>query len=214
MIVKVIALDFDGVVLESNSAKTEAFEQLSNAYPLEATEFMSFHRSNVSLPRRAKFAKLAEQLGRDGDLALIEDMENSFSTLVKRKVVSSQRVEGLDDFLGNFEHLPLYIVSHTPQDELIAILKETGLYPHFSGIYGCPPHTKVDALRDIASRESILLEQIVFVGDAQSDAQAATETGVVFVGRDSGLDLGGCPTVFEDMRGVTQYLRALLTLNR
>jgi phosphoglycolate phosphatase-like HAD superfamily hydrolase len=58
-------------------------------------------------------------------------------------------------------------------------------------VYGCPPWTKPGAVKDILQKENILPSHTVLVGDSYGDQKAANETGVHFIGRNSGL-------LFED----------------
>ena len=85
---RAIILDFDGVVLESNDAKTAAFAELAAQYPVEGPQLMAFHLANQSLPRRYKLRHFADVLGRPGDAGLISELEAALSGLIVRRVLT------------------------------------------------------------------------------------------------------------------------------
>jgi beta-phosphoglucomutase-like phosphatase (HAD superfamily) len=51
---RVLILDFDGVVIESNDVKKEAFQRVFARFPEHAEAMMAFHHAHVSLSRFAK----------------------------------------------------------------------------------------------------------------------------------------------------------------
>ena len=44
---KILILDFDGVVIESNAVKTDAFDHVFGRFPDHAAAMMAYHHSNV-----------------------------------------------------------------------------------------------------------------------------------------------------------------------
>ena len=70
MRLRVLILDFDGVILESNEIKTGAFRQVCSGYPAHLDAMMRYHERNVSLSRYVKFNYLVSTLlQRPGDTA-------------------------------------------------------------------------------------------------------------------------------------------------
>jgi phosphoglycolate phosphatase-like HAD superfamily hydrolase len=80
------------------------------------------------------------------------------------------------------ERYLFFIASGTPQDELSDIVNTRGLTAYFTGIYGSPK-TKPDIVKQIRSSYGFGNDEIVYVGDAQSDEDAARESGIVFIMR-------------------------------
>ena len=68
---RVLILDFDGVVIESNAVKTEAFQHVFARFPKYAEAMMAFHHTHVSLSRFAKFKHLLALIGRADDTTLM-----------------------------------------------------------------------------------------------------------------------------------------------
>ena len=121
-------------------------------------------------------------------------------------------VKGADRFLEMIKgRLPVYLASVTPAEELNYILEKRGLLHWFDGVYGCPPWTKVNAIRDILSRNSILPKNGLLIGDSAGDQLAALKTGVQFIARDSGLKFDASPSLlFLDLNEIADYLVGIL----
>ncbi|MFZ2406190.1 MAG: HAD hydrolase-like protein [Methylobacter sp.] len=212
MALRIIILDFDGVVIESNDIKTHAFQQVFARFPEHTKTMMAFHREHVSLSRYAKFDHLLGLLGRNEDAALKAEIATDFSLLVVEKMKSVPMVPGAEDFLRNVTPmLPVYLASVTPAEELSMILGQRGLMQWFRDIYGCPPWTKQLAIQDILMRETVNPEDVLLIGDSAGDQQAAHITGVNFIARNSGLSFDSPqPLIFTAMNEITQYVEKLL----
>lgn len=192
MQLRAMILDFDGVLVESNAVKTLAFAELFAHYPEHQTTMIDYHLSHLAQPRQLKFEYLAELLGRKGDRGFLDQLGAEFSQIVQAKVIAAPAVVGATAFLAEFsQRLPLYIASVTPQAELQQILQARGWLAYFQAVFGNPPWPKPEAIRQILHREQLLAAEVVFIGDALSDYQAALATGVEFIARNSGLPLPG-----------------------
>jgi len=186
--VSVVILDFDGVIVESNAVKNSAFDEFFTRYPDYCDAMRSFHLENHAKPRCFKFTYYVEHLlKRPGDEKAIEQMAIDFSALVADRVINCPMVSGAESFLQKFsKRVPLYISSVTPQDELERIVAARGLSSYLKRLYGDPPHAKSEAIKQILKSEDVAPNQVVFVGDSASDYQVAKESGLIFIGRDSG----------------------------
>lgn len=205
---RVLILDFDGVVIESNEVKTCAFEQVFARFPEHKDEMMGFHHANVSLGRAEKFRHLQALTHRQGDDRFLADVLGEFSSLVMAEMAKVPFVVGAVDFLATASRkLPLYLASMTPSSELAQILEMRSLRRWFRGVYGCPPWNKVDAIRDIMGIEGITAQEALFIGDSAGDQRAALSTGVPFIARDSGLTFDPpLPLMFKDLGAISDFL--------
>lgn len=185
----VIILDFDGVLAESNQAKSRAFEDFFALYPAYHDAMLAYHLENYATSRMGKFEYYVHELmGRPGDDELVNTMADQFSGIAKQLVIAAPDVPGAREFLQEFsQRTPLYVSSVTPQDELREIVKARGIASFLKEVFGNPPINKVDAIHTILARESLVPAQAVFIGDSLSDYQAAAQTGLEFIGRDSGF---------------------------
>ena len=209
---KTIILDFDGVVIESNALKNEAFAKIFGRFPDYAAEMLRFHTDNISLSRFSKFDYLLELLGRKHDQLLREDIATDFSKTMMEGMVTVPLVTGALNFLNTITaQLPIYLASVTPETELRYILDQRNLAKWFTGIYGCPPWTKPAAISDVLQRESLTASDALLIGDSAGDQAAATATGVRFLARNSGLQFEEpYPTSFQDMDAVSGYIQTML----
>ena len=212
-IIRALVLDFDGLLVESNEAKTHAFEDLFALYLPYRDAMMDYHLANYSRPRMMKFEHYVyELLGRPGDVEMLQTMARQFSEFVVRRVVACPDVPGARAFLDEFwRQVPLYISSVTPQDELRKIVRARGIDSFFVEVFGDPPCKKQDAIRAVLSREKLLPSQVVFVGDSASDYHVAVDAGLEFMGRDSGLPFDGIEIeLYHDLYEIADVMRQRL----
>lgn len=83
----------------------------------------------------------------------------------------------LRDLSGRFS---IYINTATPKESIIKTLQMLDL-EFFKGIYG-RPGTKVGNLQEIIVAEGVFANEVLFVGDMQSDYEAAQAGGCQFIG--------------------------------
>ena len=194
MQIRLVILDFDGVIVESNDIKDKAFRQLFGRYPGQYEEVMEYHRANISLSRYLKFNFLLEKIGRPGDELLKKQLLAEFSEITLKLMKSVPFVKGAQTFLKDtYRKLPVYLVSVTPISDLEIILDHLQIRVYFKDVYGCPPWNKPDAIRDILQKENIAPANVLLVGDSYGDQRAALQNNIHFIGRNSGLG-------FEDPR--------------
>ena len=60
--IKAIAFDFDGVLVESSNIKTDAFRRLFSDYPDKVDELVEYHKKNMGISRYVKFQYFYEVL--------------------------------------------------------------------------------------------------------------------------------------------------------
>jgi phosphoglycolate phosphatase-like HAD superfamily hydrolase len=209
---KVLVLDFDGVVIESNDIKTEAFRKTFERFPDYSDIMMDYHHTNVSQSRFLKFNHLLSLMGKADDEALKSEIASFFSKSVFEAMMLVPLVEGAEHFLGNIsQKLPVYLASITPEEELCLILKERELSKWFKGVYGCPPWPKHLAINDILRIENCKPDDLLLIGDSAGDQKAASLSGVKFIARNSGLDfIEPQPTQFKDLTEIDTYFKNYL----
>ena len=205
---KVIVFDFDGVIVESNSIKTEAFEHLFSRFPEHYNAMMAFHYENISATRFVKFDYLLKRLQKTTDTSLRSELGNQFSAFVEEAIKNVALVDGalrLLDWLA--DRCTIYLASVTPDEELKRILRHRNLINRFKAVFGCPPWTKVQAIQHIQKNEEVSTDEIMLIGDSAGDQRAAAETGIRFLARDSGLRFDEPPPqMFPDLISIKAYL--------
>ena len=179
--IRVCALDFDGVVLESLDVKLAAFRRLFAGHS-NAADIVRYLDGHNGVDRYTKFRRIwTEFLGREYTPEVEARLDAEFSGMILEAVLACPFVPGAEAFLRD-AGLPLYVVSAMPLRELEIIVSRRGLSARFSGLFGSPGR-KAEQLRQVLSRENLRPEQLLFVGDAENDRKAADEAGVRFVGR-------------------------------
>ncbi len=186
---RALVLDFDGVIIESNEVKTDAFRHVFSRFPDHLDAMMSFHFENISLSRFEKFKHfIRERLGRTADDKLLGELASEFTAFVAKRLEHVPFVPGALEFLREFApRVPLYLASVTPEPDLGATLGARELTKYFRAVYACPPWTKADAARDVIRISACDPSEILLIGDSPGDLRAADEAGVGFVARDSGI---------------------------
>ena len=182
--IRTIFFDFDGVILESVDVKGWAFGKLFEGYPEHIDEIVAFHYANGGMTRFDKFryiykSILQNPLSDDEFERLCRD----FSNLAYHRVLKCDFVPGALEFVQKyFNKISFYIISGTPQEEMIRIVKAKGLNPYFKGVYGSPT-SKDDWVKQILEENGLDAGEVLFVGDALSDYEAAVKNRLKFVGR-------------------------------
>ena len=180
--IKTIIFDFDGVLVESTHIKTEAFRRLFSKWPNKINEIVSYHLRNMGISRYVKFKHFYENILKvpySDEIGL--ELGKQFSDIVLDEINRASFIKGTKEFLEkNFQKYSFFIASGTPQLELDSIVSFKGLSKYFNGIFGAPA-TKTEIVGNILKRYNLSNNQVVFVGDAESDKKAAEKTGIHFI---------------------------------
>lgn len=181
---RAIVLDFDGVVVESLDVKMRAFAELFRDHPDHVEAIVAHHRAYPGVSRYEKFHHIyATLLRRPLAAAEMRRLDRRFSALVRDAVVACPFVKGARPFLRFASaRVPVFVASATPQAELRWIVRQRELAPFFAGVYGSPA-SKADTIAAIGTRLGVETRDMLFVGDAVSDRDAARATGARFIAR-------------------------------
>jgi HAD superfamily hydrolase (TIGR01549 family) len=209
-----IILDFDGVILESVSVKTDAFRDLFSAYPEHVEEIVLFHKKNGGMSRFDKFRYIYKNILK---MPLREEemqaLSQKFTQLVLTKVLCVPYVPGAEEFLNQCSgKMSLFVVSATPQEELEYIIEKRGLKQFFNNVFGSPKR-KEEHIKNILSENSVPAGSVVFIGDSLNDWKAAQETGIRFIARltpesrDDFLGRPGIEHTIYDLHELCEYVR-------
>lgn len=202
---RALILDFDGVVLESNALKTQAFEAVFARFPEHRAEMMAYHHAHVSESRYDKFRYLATaRLGRQTDDPIVDELAAAFSRDMRQRLETCPWVPGAQAFIQHAaRRLPVYVASMTPQRELDDVIAGRGLARLFTAVYGCPPWTKARAIVQVLDTLSATPDELLFIGDSAGDQRVARATGIAFMARDSGLPFDHpLPATYPDLRAI------------
>ena len=180
-----IVFDFDGVLAESVEVKTRAYALLFDEEKEDAVnQFVDYHIKNGGISRFEKIKLFYRDiLQRPLSDKRFQELVLRFSRLVIDEVVAAPWVEGAREFLiQNEKQYKYFIVSGTPEDELKEIVHRRGMDHYFDAVRGSPKD-KVTLLGDIMDEYNLRPEKMVFVGDAETDWQAAQKLKIPFLWR-------------------------------
>lgn len=183
--IKAVIFDFDGVIVESAGIKTSAFKKLFEPdHPEKVDAIVDYHIRNMGISRFVKFRYIYENILKLPLTVMEEErLGRKFSDIVFEEIIKAPFVGGAREFvLKNQEKYMMFIVSGTPDEELRDILKRRKISYLFKEIHGTPA-SKPQIINGILKRHSLHKEEVVFIGDAESDIRASEETGIHFIAR-------------------------------
>jgi len=187
--------DCDGVILDSNKFKSNAFaEALPNEPPDLVAEFVQYHKQNGGISRYEKFRYYFEEMKKQVEAeAEIDKALNNFAAIVSEGLLKCNYIPGVVEIireLFNFNK-QLFVVSGSDEKELIQVFRQRGIDHYFENIYGSPDN-KVKNTRKVISSISATKNGLFF-GVSKSDYIASKTFGLdfVFVKEFSEWDNGG-----------------------
>jgi HAD superfamily hydrolase (TIGR01549 family) len=208
-LLKAIALDFDGVILESVDLKTRAFRALFKDYPQHLDRIVKLHLENGGLSRYEKFAIIyRDYLKQPLTESEKARLGREFSQSIECEILTCPYVPGALQYIKQVsEHLPLFLVSGTPETELREIVRQRQLESYFRNVYGSP-RPKDILLSAVLAENGWRPAEVVFVGDSMTDFQAAQSVGVPFIGR---VPHGAANPFPDSVRSIVADLKELAT---
>jgi HAD superfamily hydrolase (TIGR01549 family) len=187
MKIKNIFFDFDGVIAESVSAKTDAFKEMYLPYGEEiASKVVEYHLNHGGVSRFEKFKHWEKSFfGKDISEEEVQEMAQEFSNLVLNKVIKSIEVPGANSFIKKYANkLNFWIITGTPTSEIAIILKKRGLDDYFIGIHGSPENKRFWT-EYLISTHKLKRDETLFLGDATTDKDAADFSKLHFALREN-----------------------------
>jgi beta-phosphoglucomutase-like phosphatase (HAD superfamily) len=182
--VEAFFFDFDGVLADSVEVKTEAYAKMFESYGGDiVARVVDHHRQHGGMTRAEKLAyyhsSFVEQpLVKEELLRRCDE----FSVLVVDKVVAAEEIPGAESFVKQCRiHAPCFVVSATPDDEIMEIVQRRGIKDYFSDIRGSSA-SKRRHIASLADKYGLHTERCLFFGDAESDYRAAEAHGMPFIG--------------------------------
>jgi len=175
--------DCDGVILDSNRLKTEAYARVVQGDPRESVKrFLEYHRNNGGVSRYYKFKYYYEQLNPSEYPELkIRQALLKFAEISREGLGECDYIPGVLDFLRSAKTsgVKLFVVSGSDESELKDVFRERGIICLFEDIFGSPAtkEENTEKVIDIVGHS----KKGVFLGDSKSDMKAAEKFGIDFV---------------------------------
>jgi phosphoglycolate phosphatase-like HAD superfamily hydrolase len=184
--IKALLFDFDGVILDSLNVKTQAFYDMYLPFGKEIAERVKQHHlDHGGISRFEKFKLYHEEwLGIPTDESKIYELANEFSHRVFQGVVNAPEVTGIRSFLDSaVSKYRMWVITGTPTEEIQEIIKAIHLEKYFVSCYGSPGK-KTHWTAKILKEENLNPKEVVFIGDALADYEAAVNNHTHFVLRE------------------------------
>lgn len=173
--------DCDGVILDSNKVKTDAFRQATLPYGTEAAEAMvAYHMANGGISRYAKFSYFLENIVPGALGPELNTLLTKYAEAVREGLMRCNVAPRLAELRSAYPDQRWMIVSGGDQAELRTLFSARGIATFFDGgIFGSPD-TKDEILAREVAAENISAPAL-FLGDSTYDHRAAHGAGLDFV---------------------------------
>jgi phosphoglycolate phosphatase-like HAD superfamily hydrolase len=174
--------DFDGVIKDSVEVKSDAFEKLFLPFGVEISKKVKkHHEDNGGMSRFDKLPIYIKWSNNKPTQEVVDEYADKFSALVKQKVIDSEWVLGVLEYLNNnYNNQDFFLVTATPQQEIEEIIKILKIEYLFKEIVGSPIK-KFNAIMYLLKKHSLSSKNSIMVGDSFSDYSAARINNLQFV---------------------------------
>lgn len=182
---KTLAFDCDGVILNSNQVKTDAFYQAALPYGEAAAQaLLECHVAHGGVSRYKKFAYFLEEIVPLTAPAIsgpnLEQLLSHYAQAVQHGLLTCDIAPGLHELRERTAHANWLIVSGGDQAELHDVFAKRDLAKLFNGgIFGSPDTKDTILARELANGN--IQQPALFLGDSKYDYQAANSAGLDFV---------------------------------
>ena len=177
-----ILFDCDGVVLNSNKIKSQAFYQVASAFSIPAAhELVEYNRKFGGVSRHEKFEHFRTNiLSRySEDEPTQEWLVGQFATYVKNGLMQCEVSPHLEDIRLKFPLSEFAVISGGDEAELRQIFKDRDIDHYFSGGIWGSPASKYDIINSQFS--DIICGSTLFIGDSELDFRVAKSFGFDFI---------------------------------
>ena len=191
---KTLVFDCDGVVLNSNQLKIQAYHDVAikfGASEVQAQALVDHHVNLGGISRYPKFEYfLRDIMQQSVTEKTMQTLLNSFTAEVKRLLTDCEIAPDLMLVREANPNAKWMIISGGDQVELRDIFKRRGIDKLFdAGIYGSPDNKDVILAREIEIGN--IAKPALFIGDSRYDHQASTNAGLDFVFLSGWTDVEG-----------------------
>lgn len=181
---RTIIFDCDGVLLNSNKIKTEAFFDVASKFSLNAAkDLVNYHQQNGGISRYKKFEYFEKSIIKKyvPDIKLeTENLLKFYSEEVKNKLLICEVAKGLNELKKLYCESKWMVVSGSDEKELNFIFKERFIYKYFTaGIFGSPADKETILKREINNNN--ICYPAVYIGDSKYDYLVSKKCNLDFI---------------------------------
>lgn len=171
---KLVFMDCDGVIFDTNQLKCEAFRYALDLYPEEDVEaLVQYHMQRGGVSRYLKLQHFFEVIHPVADVALATQraLKRFAHFCEEGYAVLAPRAEAMA-FAAHFGSENTYVVSGSDEAELQAIFKAQGIDMQFARVCGSPTD-KQTHVKAILEAHRVQASECLFIGDGWGDFDCA-----------------------------------------
>ena len=181
---RTLVFDCDGVVLDSNQLKTQAYYDTAisfGANKQQAEAIVEYHVRLGGISRYPKFKYFLHDIMQQPVTdAAMQYLLKRFASEIHKGLLSCEMADGLHELRQATRNARWMLLSGGDQTELRELFAQRGIADLFdAGIFGSPDNKDQVLSREIAN--SNLMQPALFLGDSRYDHQAASRAGLDFV---------------------------------
>lgn len=182
--IRSIVFDFDGTLIDSNRLKYDAYFELFPAQDRHARIIRDVLSESFEETRYVILEEILRRLGVDDNFSLMKQVSKlaeQYNDIVLAGAKTCPEKTGAEEALKKFAPLyRLYVSSTTPEASLKEIIRFRKWDGYFRGVFGYP-HKKSETLLRIMALEKLRNDEVLVVGDGESDRASALKNGSPFV---------------------------------
>lgn len=180
-----IIFDFDGVVVDSVSLKTEAYVKLFQQFsPEHVKTLIDYHIQNGGISRYVKIKYFFENiLFESVSEDLIHDYAKRYSQLTITELLNDKYIiqEVVAFIRVCYRDCNLHIASGADETDLKLICDKFDLTQYFRSVQGSP-RPKSLLVKEIIELNDYDRKNTIYIGDSLNDYEAAQDNGIEFCG--------------------------------
>ena len=205
--------DCDGVILNSNKVKTNAFYKIAVRYGEDsAKKLVNYHIKNGGISRYKKIKFFQKNILKNNDNNLYEELINDYGEILKKELLETEISKGIFKIKDFFPNSKLAVISGSDEKELLWLFKKLKIDHIFdTGIFGSPK-SKEEIFNQIFKNSNDIISSI-YLGDSKYDFEVSKMYGMDFAFITEWTDVLEWVT-FTKINNIKSYLNISEFLNR
>lgn len=182
--IRSIVFDFDGTLIDSNRLKYEAYFELFPADDRHARIIRGVLSECFEQTRYVILEEILRRLGSKDQTYIkkeVSSLAERYNDIVLAGAKTCPEKRGAEEALKKLAAIyQLYVSSTTPETSLKEIIRFREWEGYFRGVFGYP-HKKPETLQYVMELEKMRSDEVLVVGDGESDRESALTIGCPFV---------------------------------
>jgi phosphoglycolate phosphatase-like HAD superfamily hydrolase len=177
MVEMALTFDFDGVILDSEPIKLQAFSSIFADSPRALDRIRTYNTEHRGVPRTDKISYICEHILHVDNLeAAVQHYLMRYADTLHYALLHAPLITGIAHFLDQTPY-PKFICSSAPATEVNTLLHAHNIAQYFVQVFGYPDR-KLRVLRQLKQQ----YQPLFFFGDAVVDYEAAQAACIPFIG--------------------------------